>query len=460
MVRLSIEKELTKLSIPMLIGMIFELICTLLDIFWIARIDPGNTAIVSGVGLIYPVAFLLVALIQGISTGISTIVAIAAGRKDEEYTGEVGRTGFNMSFYSSMVIIILTYVFSGSIINLLAGNGISAAAKEYAMEYLMFYMPGIFFLFCAQAYLALLQGQGNTKHVGMAMSFSTIVNAILDPVFIFVLGLGVKGAAITTSIAQVLLFGYTLMVMLRQENKPISVRGLTSVNFPIIREILKLGIPQSVSFIILSASFGILNWFVSSISETFMNSYTIVSRFDGILLTPTLAFSIGLSIMIGQNYGAGNIEEMKSILIRGTGLNMIISILTGLLYMVTAKPLFGTMTGNPEVITLAVKQVYYLTIVTTAGSVLGLCAGSAFQAIEKPVSSTFIMLLRMLLITVPCIIILRLILGNTVENVWISITLGSLTGGIIGYGMILGNINKLIVQSQSGLGEKEREYAQ
>ena len=438
----NIERELTKLSMPMLIGMIFELLCTLLDIFWIARINPQDTAIVSGVGLAYPVTFLLVALVQGISAGISTIVAIAAGQKDSDYTRRVSINGFNLSFYSSLIIIVLFYVFSGNIVDLLAGNELSTAAKGYASEYLAFYMPGIFFLFCAQSYLAVLQGEGNTKHIGAAMSISTIINAILDPVFIFVLGLGVKGAAITTSLAQIILFVYTFAVVLKNDRSLVSAKGLVTVDFAVVKEILKLGLPQSVSFVIMSASFGLVNWFVSSISETFMNSYTIVGRFDGILITPTLAFSIGLSIMIGQNYGAGKVEELKSILIRGTGLNMGISILTGLLYMVAAKPLFGTMTDNPQVIALALKQVYYLTIITTVGSVLGLCAGSAFQAIEKPISSTFIMLLRMLLITVPCIIILQPILGRSVQNVWISLAAGSLLGGIIGFVMILGVINR------------------
>ncbi|MGE5397987.1 MAG: MATE family efflux transporter [Chitinophagales bacterium] len=443
--RFSIEKDLIKLSTPILIGMIFELICTLLDIFWIARINPQDTAIVSGVGLAYPIAFLLVALIQGISAGISTIVAIAVGQKNSEYTKKVSRNGFNLSFYSSLIIIMLVYIFSGNIISLMAGNELSIATKGYAWEYLAFYMPGIFFLFCAQAYLAVLQGEGNTKYIGIAMSVSTIINAVLDPVFIFVLGFGVKGAAMTTSLAQIILFVYVLVIMLKQDKRFLSIRGLVSIDFTIVKEILKLGIPQSISFLILSASFAIMNWFISSISETFMNAYTIVSRFDGILLTPTLAFSIGLSIMIGQNYGAGNINEMKSILKRGTGLNMLVSLGTGLLYMLIAKPLFGTMSDIPVVISLAVKQVYYLTLIMTVGSVLGLCAGAALQAIEKPIHSTFIMLLRMLLFVVPCIIVLQFLFGKTVQNVWVSLAAGSLLGGIIGFGMILRKVKELSV---------------
>ncbi len=449
--RFSIEREVVRLSMPMLIGMFFELLATLLDIFWIARINLDDTALVSGVGLTYPIPFLLVALAQGISAGIATIVAIAVGRGDQDYLHKVGKTGFNLSFYSSLIIVALVYVFSRGIVALLAGEQLSPAAQEYAVEYLAFYMPGVFFLFCAQALLAVLQGKGSTKYIGIAMSVSTIINAILDPIFIFGLGYGVKGAAMTTSIAQVLLFGFALMAIYKEEKHLLAVRHLRSFDFVVVKEILKLGIPQSISFIIMSASFAVVNWFISSVSETFMNSYTIVNRFDGILITPPLAFSIGLSILIGQTYGAGDIKSLRTIFMRGTGVNLLVSVLTGLLYMALARVLFTTMTDNLEVVSLATRQVYALTIISTIGSVLGLAAGHALQAVERPVQATFIMFLRMLLITVPLMILLRLIFGETVQNVWISLASGGLIGGVIGFGMMLRHIGRLGATAPAGV---------
>jgi len=107
--------------------------------------------------LAYPVIFLLVALAQGLSAGIATIVAISAGKSDMDYTKRVAKNGFSLSLYSSIIIILLVYLFSGSLINLLSGNGLSLSAKGYAFEYLAWYMPGVFFLFCGQSYLAVLQ---------------------------------------------------------------------------------------------------------------------------------------------------------------------------------------------------------------------------------------------------------------------------------------------------------------
>ncbi len=432
--RFTIEKELVKLSLPILIGMIFELVCSLLDVFWIARINPQDTAIVSGVGLAYPVTFLLVALAQGISAGIATIVAISAGKNEDGYIRRTAKSGFGLSFVFSLLIILLVYLFSGDIVSALSGGGISSAAKGYALEYLAWYMPGMFFLFCGQSYLAVLQGEGRTKHIGWATSIATAINAILDPIFIFVFGMGVKGAAITTSLAQVLLFGYAAVMIVK--DKKFARDGSKAFDLGVVKRIFKLGMPQSLSFVILSASFAVVNWFVGSISETFMQSYTIVSRFDGILLTPTLAFSIGLSIMIGQNYGSGDIPKMRLSYKRGTAFNMAISVCTGLLYMALACPLFGTMSGQAEVISLALKQVYYFTIAATAGSVLGLCAGSALQAVEKSVHSMLIMLLRMLVIPVGALLLLQAIFGLTAETVWTAVTGGSVIGGVIGLGMV------------------------
>jgi putative MATE family efflux protein len=432
--RFAVEKELAKLSLPILVGMIFELVCSLLDMFWIARINPQDTGIVSGVGLAYPVTFLLVALAQGVSAGIATIVAVSAGRNDTACTRSAAKNGFVLSFALSAVIIALVYAFQGSLIGALSGSGISQSARGYGSEYLTWYMPGMLFLFCGQSYLAVLQGEGRTKHIGLATSISTAINAILDPIFIFVFGLGVKGAAMTTSIAQVLIFAYAAVMMLK--DKKATANESPRFDFGVIKRILKLGMPQSLSFVVLSASFAVVNWFVGSISETFMQSYTIVSRFDGILLTPTLAFSIGLSIMVGQSYGAGDIPSMRLAFKRGTMLNMAISVSVGVLYMLLARPLFATMSENGEVISLALKQVYGFTIAAVAGSVLGLCSGSALQAVERSVASMTVMLLRMLLLPVAALLILQLIFGATVETIWFAVAGGSLLGGFIGLLMV------------------------
>lgn len=438
--RFAIEKELIKLSLPILIGMVFELVCSLLDMFWIARINPQDTGLVSGVGLAYPVTFLLVALAQGVSAGIATIVAISAGRNDSACTRSAAKNGLGLSFALSLVIVALVYAFQGGLISALSGSGISQSARGYASEYITWYMPGVLFLFCGQSYLAVLQGEGRTKHIGLATSIATGINAILDPIFIFVFGLGVKGAAMTTSIAQVLIFAYAAVMMLKDRRA--ADKG-SRFDFGVIKRILKLGMPQSLSFVILSASFAVVNWFVGSISETFMQSYTIVSRFDGILLTPTLAFSIGLSIMVGQSYGAGDVPGMRAAFKRGTILNMVISVSVGILYMLLARPLFAMMSENGEVISLALKQVYWFTIATVAGSVLGLCSGSALQAVERSVASMTVMLLRMLLLPIAALLILQLIFGATAETVWFAVAGGSLLGGLLGVLMVRASFGKM-----------------
>ncbi len=433
--RFSFERNLIKLSLPIFIGMVFELVCSLLDTVWVARIAPGDTAVVSGVGLAYPAAFLLVALAQGIGGGVATIAAIAAGQNDIGSVKASGRNGLWLGAASGLLITALVYLFRGPLVELLAGDSISGDAKAYAASYLMCYMPGVPFLFAAQALMAVLQGEGKTKHIGIATSVSTGINAALDPVFIFVFKLGVEGAALTTSLAQVILFAWMLIVTLREEPGLLSTKTAKAIDFGVMKRILGLGMPQTVSFIILSASFAAMNWFVSGTSEAFMNAYTLAGRFDGILLTPTLALSIGLSILVGQNYGGGNAAELKGMFRRGTAVSLLVSLVLGLIYMAAARPIFALMSDNPDVVSLAVTQVYWLTLLSGAGSVLGLSAGSALQAVEKPLHSTLIMLLRMLLIPVALAAALQAVFGIAPANTWVATGAGSLLGGAIGYVM-------------------------
>lgn len=443
--RFSFERNLIKLSLPIFIGMVFELVCSLLDTVWVARIAPGDTAVVSGVGLAYPAAFLLVALAQGIGGGVATIAAIAAGQNDGGAAKASGRNGLWLGAASGLLITALVCLFREPLVELLAGGSVSGDAKAYATGYLMCYMPGVPFLFAAQALMAVLQGEGKTKHIGIATSVSTGINAVLDPVFIFVFKLGVEGAALTTSLAQMILFAWIFIVTLREEPGMLSAKTAKAVDFGMMKRILGLGMPQTVSFIILSFSFAAMNWFVSGTSEAFMNAYTLAGRFDGILLTPTLALSIGLSILVGQSYGAGNAAELKGMLRRGTIVSLLVSLVLGLIYMAAARPIFALMSDNHDVVSLAVTQAYWLTLLSGAGSVLGLSAGSALQAVEKPLHSTLIMLMRMLLIPVALAAALQAVFGIAPANIWVAVGAGSLLGDAAGYLMARNGMRKLAV---------------
>ncbi len=438
-----IYKQLIKLSLPILLGMIAELLYSLTDIYFIAAIDKETTHVVSGVGIIFPLIFLLTSVDQGIGTGISTITAIAYGGEDNQTVNKVSSTGYNLSLYSSIVMVGLFFVLSELIVNGLSGNEVSFEAKEVAIIYLKYSLPGFIFMFLVQARFSVLQGMGKTRIIGIAMMASTLLNLVLNPIFIFTLEMGVKGAAIATVISQFILWVFITVHYKSIGTAHFKLSSLIQLDKGLIKRILKIGIPASLTFVILSASFMILNKFVSNISEVSLNAYTLVTRLDGILVTPALAFSIGLSIMVGQNYGAGKIKELKKIFFKGSMLITLFTLVLGGAYMVFARRTFLMMSSNQEVINLAVKQVLYLTIPVASGISISTAASSCLQALEKSTRAMLVIGFRALFITVPVTLILELLFKPHINYIWIGICGGMIGSAIIGIIWVNNTLKKI-----------------
>ncbi len=428
----SVYRQITRLSLPILLGMAAELLYTLADMYFITQIDKSSTANVSGVGIVFPLIFLLTSIDQGICSGISTITAISCGANDHQTVKKAANTGFNLSLYAGLVLVMLFLGFTRPIISFLSGSNVSLQAQEVAVTYLRYCLPGFIFMFLVQARFSTLEGLGKTKVIGAAMAGSTVLNIILDPIFIFGLNLGVKGAALATVISQFILFIFVTFQFRKTEIAESSIASYFKFDRQVLKRIIKIGIPSSLSFVILSASYMVLNKAVSNISEMSLNAYTLVTRLDSILVTPALAFSIGLSIIIGQNYGAGNDKQLKDIFRKGVKLITAITVALGIFYMVLAKQIFTGMSANPEVISLATRQAWLLTVPVAVGMSITIAASSCLRALELATKSMLVTGFRALFITAPILLIVPYYLGNSIYGVWAAIVAGLVGGSVIG----------------------------
>lgn len=445
--RVDILKELTKLSIPILFGMIAESLYLLSDTYFISIIDKNDPSIISGVGLVFPIPFLLTSIDQGIGTGISTITAIATGENNKETIKKTAITGYNLSLYFGILMVATFFIFGEQIINILSGQGISSFTKTVAIQYLKYSLPGFIFMFCVQARFSVFQGIGNTKTVGKAMVASTVLNTILNPIFIFSFDLGVRGAAMATVVSQVCLWIYVTYIYYKSDITKFKISNLITFDFELLKRILKLGMPASISFVILSTWFIVINKFVSSINEVSMNAYTLIGRLNGILTIPALAFSIGLSIMIGQSYGEKNMKKVKKSYLYGTS---VITVLTGLLsiiFMIISRFVLSAMSDNVEVISTALRQVYLTTIPASIGTAVAICASNSLQAIERPIKAMLTTGIRTIFISVPLILLVEALFGQNILFIWISTTVGIVCGAIIGFMWFLMEFEKINIQN-------------
>lgn len=439
-----VYKTLTKLTLPMMAGMLFDLSYNLINTWFLSMIDHHSTAIISGVGLVFPIVFLIIAIANGLFTGISSYVAVAVGKRDYHEIAGATTSGSVLSLALSVVSMILLFAFYSPLVDALAGNGVSDEAVAYGKEYLIWIIPCTLWGLIAHALLGVLQGEGKSKAIGISMVISTLTNIALDPILIFGLDMGVRGAALASNIAMLVSLGYTLLIFARQEHPMSAYFNRKSLHFHYMRDVIKQGAPQAMGMLVMGLSFMVYNWFVGNVNEHALNAFTLVGRLDMVLITPILAFSIGISTMVGQNYGRNQLERVREIYLKGITLTLGVVGTLSLVYMILAPLIFGSLTEVPEVYTTATHQVWYISLIIGLTSVVEIASSFAFQAIKRPFVSLLVTLMRLGLFSMPILIVLTQFLGHKMEYVWIALAVGNVAGATISYFWFRRTIGQLI----------------
>ncbi len=439
-----IEPTLVKLALPILWGMLFEVLYNVADAYFLARMDMHNPAILAGVGLAFPIFFLMASLSIGLSSGTSTKTAIAIGADEPLEARRTISSATVLAIFLGLVMAAAILLFMDPIIKAISGAKISAEAMGYCHEYLLWLLPGFCMFVMSAGLFGSFEGEGKTKYIGLAMASSTIINILLDPLFIFTFHLGVKGAAIATTLANLFNLMFGVVIVLRKKNSFPVTFSRKYVKLKTMREVTVLGLPLAVGFVVISASLFVFNKFVGNVSQNAMNAFSIAMRTDYAVIIPVLAFGTGMGIMIGQSYGNENYKRLAEIYRKGIRIILLITSGVALPYMVFAPQIFGLFTSVDNVIDIAVTQVRVLTVATAIGTVWGVASGTLFQSTADPLKSLISIILRNLMISVPLMYALTRIYGNSMTYIWIAAGTGCVVGGAICHIWALSRIRKLL----------------
>ena len=414
-----------KIGTPILIGSLVQLLYAMIDTYFISRIDPSSTALLSGTGLMFPIFFFFMALGQSLSVGISSLTGRMIGENRSEETRFIMESGLLISWIVAIPALGLGYLYSHELIDLLAGNKIGAEAHQVGFLFFRSLLPGLGLMLFSPVFMGLLQGEGKTGTIAKAMITSTLSNIILDPIFIFGFGWGVSGAGIATSLSILISALYILSAFLRGKSSVRLALNCFEAKSGIVLEILKTALPNFISMAALNISFIILNKIVSSISETHMNAWSLVARMDQVMLIPAFAIAGATITMISQNYGKNQMDRVFQIYKTNIlfGISVVGCISFG--YMLSAPFFFRLFSSLREVIDLAVHQVHFLAFTFT-----GICAAivstASFQATGRPAPALVITLVRMGLIAIPTSFLLTWTLHMGIQGVWTGLGLGNL----------------------------------
>ena len=299
-------------ALPMLVAQIINLLYNIVDRIYIARIPEIGTVALGAVGLCFPIVILTTAFTNMFGSGGAPLFSIARGQKNEERAREIQNTSFFLLIVTGILLIIVGEIFGRPI---LAAFGTSEAAMVYALPYLRIYMLGTIFSMISTGMNPFITAQGYAV-IGMTtIVVGAAANIILDPIFIFVFGLGPEGAAIATVISQALsaiyvlrfFFGdrctYNLKIMSASEIKNC---GKTA------RSIIGLGTAAFIMQFTNAMVSVSCNSVLSNVGgDLYVSVMTMVNSARQMMETPILAISEGTSPIISYNYGARRFDKIK-----------------------------------------------------------------------------------------------------------------------------------------------------
>lgn len=307
------------LALPIMINNLIQTLYNLIDGIWVSKIGSVPFAATS---FVWPVNFLFISIGTGLSIAGTSLISqfLGAGKKKEaeEYASQL----VVISGASSIVFTILGILLCPLIIKLMGGEGELAYYANIYLKITLLDMPFTFFI---SIFTAMMHAQGNTLLPTVLSGTSAVVNAVLDPIFIFGFGMGVAGAAWATLLSKILLAIAAVMILMKGNVtiKP-NLRGF-KFNKEIISKCISVAIPSSIGQSGSAIGFMVLNGCIASYGTTTMAAFGMVNRITSLVQQPAMGIGAALVAIVGQNLGAGQLERAKE----GFKKSFIVTVLIG-----------------------------------------------------------------------------------------------------------------------------------
>ncbi len=329
-----ILKSLLVLSFPIVLANILQAGYQLTDAFWVGRLGASAVAAVS---VSFPVAFLSIALGAGLAIAGSTLIAQYVGAKNERMVNHVASQTLLMVVIVSIVLSVIGYALTPFILKLM---GVDHEVYVLAVRYMRVSFIGLVFNFAFFMFQSIMRGIGENKLSLYIVGGTVLLNFILDPLFIFGWGsipaLGVMGAAIATLTTQMIAAGIGLSMLFGgRYGIHLSLRDfLPDLSF--IKRAFFLGLPASIEMSARALSLTVMTFLVASFGTLAVASYGAGSNIIQMIIIPAVGLSMAISVLAGQNIGAGNIERASHIGKVGAWLGFWVLTSTGLIVFMAA----------------------------------------------------------------------------------------------------------------------------
>lgn len=347
----NIAKQLVWFAIPLLIGNLFQQLYNTVDSIVVGNFIGDNAlAAVNSSGSIID---LLVSFFMGLSLGGSVLISNYFGAQDKIGVEKSVHTAMALALVSSIIVTVIGVVLTPTILQLVK---VDSQVIDQSIIYLRIYFLGITGLIIYNMVSAILRAVGDSKHPLYFLIVSSIVNIILDLVFVVVFKMGIAGVAIATTIAQI--FSAILSIYILMKSTEMYKLTLRQIKFypDVLRKTVKIGLPSAMQNGVVSFSNIIMQTNINVFGAYAMAGSGSYTKIDGFAILPVISFAMALTTFVGQNKGAQEYERIKKGARIGTMISCGIIITLSLVILFGAPYLLGIFSSNPEVIEYGKKM--------------------------------------------------------------------------------------------------------
>jgi len=399
---------MVSMALPAVAAQLINVLYNIVDRIYIGHIAGEGDIALTGVGVTFPIIMLISAFSAFAGMGGAPLASIELGKKDYKKAEKILGTSAGLIVLFS---IVLTIFFSIIKTPILYAFGASEVTIGYAEDYVGIYLIGTIFVQTALGLNTFISGQGASKTAMLSVLIGAVINICLDPVFIFVIGMGVQGAAIATVISQAVSAAWVVRFLTSEK----SVIKLKLHNMRLKKNIVKQVAALGVSPFIMQSTESLVSITLNSGlqrygGDIYVGTMAIMTSVMQFIIVPTNGITQGVQPIISYNYGAGNKERVKGTFFRMLSITFSTMFILGGIAVVAPGIYAGIFTDNQELAALTVKVMPTYFLGMTVFGIQSSCQ-STFVALGQAKVSVFIALLRKVILLIPLAIIFPKFMG-------------------------------------------------
>ena len=447
----SIPKNILSLAIPLTVAQLTVVLYNVVDRAFIGHIDAIGRDAFTGIGLVMPVTYIITAFANLCGTGGAPLCSIARGEGDEGRASRIMGVSFTFLLLLGAALTAVFYLFHEPFLYLVGG---SPDTVGHARSYLLIYLAGTIPVMIGLGMNPFINAQGFGRTGMMTTLLGAVINLILDPLFIFVLGMGVRGAALATVIAQVCSAAWVLAFLTGRRAILRLDRGSLGLDGPILRRVCGLGLT--------GFTFSVTNSLVQAIGNAQLQSYgapsgtgdlyvaamTAITSVREIVFQPIRGLTQGAQPVLGYNYGAGRYGRVRESIRFLTVSCLAYNVVVWLLLLAFPGVFILLFNDDPALLEVGVKtmRIYYAAYVMMSFQMIG---QNTFVALGRAKQAVFFSLWRKMVLVMPLMLVFPRFWGPA--GVFAAEPVSDVVGGGICY---------LTMMATVGREMRERELAE